>query len=1438
MTASSERNVIASCITAYLRDHLQVNEQEIERDASFSEIGLTSLQLVGLTAHLAEVLGRTLSPTLGWEYRTISEMAGYLAGDAGFKMEQRHGDSDPSSEEQIAIIGMSCRFPGAPDLPSFWNLCWEALDSITEVPPARWDVNRYYDPDPSTPGKTYSRFGGFLEGLDMFDAAFFKISPREAVHLDPRQRLIMETSWEALEDAGIPPLVLAGGNTGVFVSTLSDDYGRLVFGEQERIEPYSGTGTAHSVIANRVSYFLDLHGPSLTLDTACSGALVALHIACRSLRSKECDLALTGGVNVILSPDSTLFFSRAGALSKQGRCKTFDTSADGFVRSEGAGVVVLKRVSDAVRDGDRIYAVVCGSAVNQDGRTNGMMAPSVTAQEAVLRQAYANAGVSPGAVQYVELHGTGTRLGDPIEAEALGRVLQQGRSAKLPCLVGSVKSNIGHTEAAAGLAGIIKTALAIEHRALPRSIHFSEINPLIPIERLPFRVATQSGEWPDPSRRLFAGVSSFGFGGTNAHVVLGAAPAAGTLDSPEEPHDLCVPLFLSAQTGEALRSLAKRYAENLETGSTSYSAVARSAAQQRSALNERLSVHVDSKQAAIDELTLFARGERSPHIVSDSVPTHPQRLAFVYSGQGSHWVGMARGLMSWDAFAEIMRQCDAFSLRHAGISLLSEIFDYGTPSKLDRTDIAQLSIFAVQASLTVLLRSFGITPNVVIGQSLGEVAAAHASGALSLEDAFLVAFERGRLMRRVEGSGRTAQIGLACDEVRELLEPWEGRVSIAGSSSPKSTVIAGDPESINNLVSRLEDEGIFARVLRGVEVAFHSNHMDPLREGLVEALKSIRPNVAEIPFFSSVDAEYRNGLHLDAAYWGDNLRQPFQFASSVGSLLEEGISTFVELAPHAVLGSSIMECCAEQTNDCAVIPTLRRGQDARHVAAEVCGHLFLRGYQPRPFPPAPRKVLSLPTYQWQRDRYWIQKETGGDRKRAVHHPFLGECVHVSVPPYPHVWEIDLAQDSPRFLSDHKVFGKTVFPGSGYIEMAVAAVSHLHPDSNIVLEDIEFAKGMVIPAGGTIRVQTSVVPQRTSAGKFEISNLGSVTQGGGVENDYTLCASGKFFARSASEYELRNVEDIALRCAAHVSSEHHYRTMSEHGLDYGPAFKALKEIRTGAGEALAEMDLSESVASELGRYKLHPACLDALFQLVAPLLAHEETQTSYLPIGISQFEIFPRASVPVWGRVTSIDGALGDRTVASDLELLSGDGAVICRVQGLTLRRVDGGQHPQIAMDASHVLYEQVWEEAPVDSVAERGTVAEPFRVCVTSGNSVAYALQSVWSQKNVDFVTVTPGPQYGCSGDSYTVRPDNADDYLSVLSDLRESGVSGEIAVINLLAMDERFQGEGSEDGRCGVIKGLISMKVTSLCFVTGEHRQLQIVRCQRMGSTRPWCWE
>ncbi|HSS75683.1 MAG TPA: acyltransferase domain-containing protein, partial [Thermoanaerobaculia bacterium] len=817
---------------------------------SFQSHGLDSSGSVGFIGDLSAALGRTLSPTLIWAHPTPEALARFLAGgDSGAGRTMRSFSAD----EPIAIVGMACRFPGAPDLDAFWRLLCDGIDATRELPAERWNPETFYDPDPETPGTTNTRRGAFLERIDEFDPLFFGISPREAAEMDPQQRIMLELSWEALEDAGLPPRDLAGTKAGVFFGVVWRDYAELHRAAGATVTSHTGVGQGVTIVANRVSYVLGLRGPSLVVDTACSSSLVAVHLACQSLRSGESTVALAGGVNLMLLPETMVALTKFGGLSSEGRCRAFDAGADGFARGEGAGVVVLKPLSRALADGDPVYCVIRGSAVNNDGASNGLTAPNPESQVEVLRDAYERAGVDPGRVQVVEAHGTGTPLGDPIEARALSQVLGAGRAPDHPLVIGSVKTNIGHLEGAAGIAGLIKLALAIHHRAVPPSLHFERPNPDIPFAELGLSVQTALGPWPDAEGPALGGVSSFGWGGTNCHVVIAGLPV------PTVP------------------------------------------------------------------LPRTARG-------------HGARPVFVFSGIGAQWPGMGVDLLrSEPVFRARLEACDRVLAPLTGWSIVDELVAGGPGERVER---AVPAIFAVEVALAALWRSWGVEPGLVIGHSIGEFAAAHVAGLLSLEDAALGAFHYSRLLARIAGQVGLGVVQLTAEEVAmRIADAFEGgdRLAVAGWSSPSSTLVAGESEPLDRLLAAVAAEGRFSARVPS-DVASHCPQVEPLIDELRQSLAGIASRRGRIEMISTVTGEPVR-QPLDAEYWAVNLRQPVRFAQAVEHAVREGFNIFLEVDSHPILATPMGQCFEALGVRAAVLPSLRRQEDGQTVLAGSLGSL-------------------------------------------------------------------------------------------------------------------------------------------------------------------------------------------------------------------------------------------------------------------------------------------------------------------------------------------------------------------------------------------------------------------------------------------------------------------------------------------------------------------
>jgi amino acid adenylation domain-containing protein len=880
----------------------------------------------------------------------------------------------------LAVIGLGCRFPGAASPTAFWQNLLAGHDAIDEVPVDRWDANALYSPTP-TPGKMNTRWGGFLPHIDAFDAHFFGISGVEAAAMDPQQRLLLEVAWETLEDAAIDPQSLAGSQTGVFIGISSNDYGRLQRGSAQAISAYAGVGNALSIAANRLSYLLDLHGPSLAIDTACSSALVAVHQACQSLRRGECEQALVGGVNVILSPAITVAFAQAGMMAGDGRCKTFDARADGYVRSEGAGMILLKRLPDAIRAGDPIWAVLAGTAINQDGRSNGLTAPNGLAQQAVIRQALHNAGVTPAQISYIETHGTGTALGDPIEVNALKALLSEGRHNEQPCWLGAVKANIGHLEAAAGIAGLIKTVLCLYHQQIPRQLHLTALNPHIDLTGSPFAIPQQTQPWPTGAEPRFAGVSAFGFGGANAHVIVTEAPQ---LDLPVYRSARSHGLFtLAAKDHAALRTLAERYAATLAADPRlPLEALTVSANRGRAHFPQRLALVVKENRQLYDALTAFATGESTDEIVaSPETPTRP-RLAFLFTGQGVQLLNAGRQLYATETvFHNTLHQCDAILQPLINCSLIPLLYppdetdEERATARLADTIYAQPALFALEYALAQLWLAWGIKPDFVLGHSLGELVAACVAGAFTLEEGLWLATMRGRLMGSLPANGAMAAIFAPAATVTPYLAPWQTQVALAAMNGRAKSVIAGERSAVSALLTTLRKQGIESRLLP-VGYAFHSPLMAPILDELEQAAANLTYHPLQLPLVSTCMGELLPvGYRFTAQDWRDQARAPVHFAQGIEQLLAQGCHLFVEIGPQPLL--TTLGRADHPESDAQWLPSLVPAQDEWATIYRSLAQLYVQGATvawSALYAGDAHQRLRLPTYPFQRQRYWFSEE--------------------------------------------------------------------------------------------------------------------------------------------------------------------------------------------------------------------------------------------------------------------------------------------------------------------------------------------------------------------------------------------------------------------------------------------------------------------------------
>ncbi|WP_329071719.1 type I polyketide synthase [Streptomyces sp. NBC_01429] len=1179
----------------------------IDAHRAFRDLGFDSLTAVELRNRLTAVTGVRLPATLLFDHPTAAAVAEQLRTEVLGPLDTADVASGPAAaDEPIAIIGMACRFPGGVNTPEeFWRLLADGADGITPFPADRgWDLDRLYHPDPDHQGTSYAREGGFLSDVSGFDAAFFGISPREALAMDPQQRLLLETAWETLEHAGIDPETLRGSSTGVFAGTNSQDYQSTLDGSREEAAGHLLTGNAMSVVSGRVAYTYGFEGPAVTVDTACSSSLVALHLAAQSLRSGECSLALAGGVTVMSTPYSFVEFSRQRGLAADGRCKPFAEAADGTGWSEGAGLLLVERLSDARRRGHRVLAVVRGSAVNQDGASNGLSAPNGPAQQRVIRQALASAGVSAAEVDVVEAHGTGTRLGDPIEAQALLATYGQARSADMPLLLGSVKSNIGHTQAAAGVAGVMKMVLAMGRGVLPKSLHIGEPSPHVEWDSGAVRLLEDSVAWPETGRPRRAGVSSFGISGTNAHLILEAvpdpvpAPPAPQSARPSAP----APWLLSAGTRSGVRDQARRLAAAVRAADP-HSApsdldIAYSLATGRATLHHRAAVAAPDRDSLLAGLDALAEGQPSPY-AHGGVRDGDRGVVFVFPGQGSQWAGMARELLETSpAFAGRLGECAAALSPYVDWSLTDVLRGAPDAPSLDRVDVVQPALFAVMVSLAALWRDSGVEPAAVLGHSQGEIAAACVAGALSLDDAArVVALRSQAIARTLSGHGGMVSVAAPATLVRERVRAWEDQISVAAVNGPHSVVLSGDPSALDAFLADCERDGVRARRIP-VDYASHSAHVEAIHEELLTVLADVRPRPAAIPFHSTVAGEPAGAPVLDAAYWYRNLRGTVAFEDTTRDLLDAGYRVFLEISAHPVVTAGIQETAQENGVTAAASGTLRRdhgGPERFHAAlaeawaqgAPVDWDTFFDG--------AGARTVQLPTYAFQHERYWPRVvATPGDMAAAglapLDHPLLGASLELARGGGLVVtarWSLR----SHPWLADHRVSHTVVVPGAALVEAVIRAGDELGCGR---LDELTLHAPVVLTERGEVQVQI-VVGDTEESGHRPVSVHTRLLEPatGTAEDSWTERATGSLTPTADSPDTAREeLSDWPPRGAEPVAVDGFYSELTERGYGYGPAFQGVTAAWRRGDEVFAEVELPEGARADAARFGLHPALLDA------------------------------------------------------------------------------------------------------------------------------------------------------------------------------------------------------------------------------------------------------
>lgn len=1223
--------------------------------------------------------------------------------------------------KRVAVVGLSFRFPSTTH-DSYWPALLEGRDLVTQVEQDRWSADAYLHPAKDHPGTAYTFAAGSIGDVSGFDAGFFGISPREAALMDPQQRLLLEMSWEALEDAGIAPSTLRGSDCGVYIGIASSDYAYRLAEDLNAVDASMATGNTASIAANRLSYFFDLRGPSIAMDTACSSSLVAFHQACRAILSGECTQALAGGVSLHLHPYGFITFSKASMLSPRGRCNVFDASGDGYVRSEGGGIFVLKDYDQAVADGDAILAVVAGSAVNTDGRKSGLTVPSVQAQAALMRQVYEQAGISPAEIDYLEAHGTGTAVGDPIETRAIGLALAQQRGKDAPLPIGSVKSNLGHLEAASGVAGLVKAMYVLRHREVPATIGIKTLNPKIEFQDWNLDVVTQNRKLR-PAGKLVVGVNSFGFGGANAHVILESAPPRSPAAEGKMAKTAPIPVVVSGKTLPALRAAAGRMAQTLrdQPAKFLYNA-AYHAAMRRDWHGERAVVFGTQCNAVADLLQQYAdSGDAKPGLVAGSALPAARGPVLVYSGNGSQWANMGRRLLADPVFAAAIDEVDALFAQYADFSLHKELAGENGDDRYERTEIAQPALFALQVGITRMLAQHGVVPSAVIGHSVGEVAAAWACGALSLPDAVRVIFQRSRLQGQTKGQGRMTAVGISGEEALALIAEHGlgASVCVAGFNSGRGATLAGAPEALAVLEAALAEQSLFHRRL-DLDYAFHSPAMDAIEAGIRESLAGIAPRAADVPFYSTVTGAPLDGAGLDAGYWWRNVREAVRFEQAAQQLVAEGNNVYVEVGPHPVLRSYLNDALKAGDLQGRVLSTATRGGDDPEKIWNAAGQAIVSGGQldlQSLFPWAGAPV-ELPTYPWQRERHWhpVTPESQGLLTRRLAHPLLGYPMQQ----HEHTWENRLDTQSHPTLADHVVGDAVVFPGTGFAEIALAAALRWQggvPDC-AELEELEIHAPLLLSAapGKLLRLLLD-----DGDGRFRITSKET-----GSTEPWTRHASGRLLREPRLTRLTRPGLALPERAPDFTGDSHNALTRAV-GLDYGPAFRAVKHgwLESDAS-VLAVLEPQPCLAAELETAHLHPALLDCAFQLIIQLLRDDPAMglgIAYVPAKIGRLSLRANAGQPAAARVRLERRA--PHSLTASFELYNAAGEQIAAVEQARFRsirlRKAAADHLSFLDSVATPRPRAPFGPNPVELQPLRAALAEAVAACTEGGAHARYA---------------------------------------------------------------------------------------------------------------------